>query len=308
MIKHLTLTTGKACLALTFFLLLPTKANSDCIQKQEFSGAKIADFSSAPNAWTHSIGPSGNWLASSKAGHDEFESFDYFFNDASLKSVLDFSSPRHPVVSVRVRKKPSGAKMNSALLRVDLFDKAGSTDDETMKNKFVLTEEYQTFTYDFSGHFINKYGCVKGCGTLDSTKIQGIKFYVNPGFFSFPITVGAQKYSDPYIGDIDFDMLFVGDEASCASAKIRRLSINVGYENVMYSQGVVNLSLPGLGEKPLHISVLNLSGQVAEEKTYFSSGHDAVKIDLSALQRGLYWLRMDYGSIHLVRKVSILAI
>lgn len=176
------------------------------------------------NAFTHTQ-VDGVWKTSVD-GHSGFDFFTYHFNNNGEAYSYNLSHLQaQPIVTIRARKVPNavspghGGSHPKALLKLDLFDDRDIPTDglpsDGMNNRIVLTENWETYTIDFSGELINHYSVdgSTGYGVLDERKMLGIRFAVNP-FWTESYAIDG--YEDFYSGDIEIDYLYLG--AGCDGA------------------------------------------------------------------------------------------
>lgn len=170
------------------------------------------------NAFTHSH-DAGIWKASVD-GHSSFDFFTYHFNNNGEAYSYNLSHLQaQPIVTIRARKVPyatspgHGGNHPNALLKLDLFDDRDIPTDglpsDGIDNRIVLTENWETYTIDFSGELINHYSVdgSSGYGVLDERKMLGIRFAVNP-FWTESYAIDG--FEDFYSGDIEIDYVYLG--------------------------------------------------------------------------------------------------
>lgn len=202
----------------------------------------------------------GNWNITT-AGHGEWDNFAYTLNNGTAAASIDFSCAANaPVVKI-VAKASS-----SALLRLTMMDASGKTSDNWTGPDLELTTSYQTFTIDFSKHFQNYYGTTPG--VMDSSTIGKLQFFVNPGFFSYPITGKNAIFNKAFSGTINIDWIGIGNNCSIPGPTgINPITENVSFTsfpNPFKDETILHLSDTG-SEKGV-IKVMDLRGVLVMQK------------------------------------------
>ncbi len=269
----------------------------------KFTSDKYLDSS----AWVSSFDQAGYLSVNCADGHDEWEGFHYKVNRAGVEHPANFNhSMVKPVVTVRVKKKPFNPSINHlALLRIDMIDKANIATDSLMPNKFPLTEEFQEFTFDFSGKLVNIYGSsYVGFGPLDERNLMGIKFQVNSGWYSYPDTINGVAYNNFYLGDVIFDWIKLGEGAVEINkpAKITKTSGMNLFVNKSSSMLRVNMAQP-LAHAT--VSIYTLSGQKVQSIAINDKAQSVINCSLKGLSNGVYLCKVKNTQSSLSRKFVI---
>jgi len=232
------------------------------------------------------------------SGHGEWEHFFYTINDGSKEYAVNFDHPTlKPQVSVRVRKKPKFPDHHHhALLRIDLIDKYDNYTDSIMPNKFVLTEDWQEFTFDFTGTMINIYGTsFVGFGPLDDRNIKALKFQINSGWYSYPDTIDNIPYSNFFMGDVEFDWIKVGQGTSeiigMALSQVNplvKLFVNP-------SNSTLRIDLNNIKSRKVTVSIYNVLGKLVTSDSFNDLKEKSLRYDLTGYCSGVYMLRITTG-------------
>ncbi|HWZ21049.1 MAG TPA: glycosyl hydrolase, partial [Cytophagaceae bacterium] len=171
------------------------------------------DFTSNTVAWVAPLGAafsyaeSGtNWTIST-AGYGEWSNFNYTLNNSSSASPINFQcAANKPIVTITAKAS------SKCVLSLTMMDVNGRTVDNTNVINLELTTSYQTFTINYAGKFRNYNS--GNPGALDSTNITKLQFAINPGFYSYPITMNGTTYNSAFNGSINIDWIGVGDNCS----------------------------------------------------------------------------------------------
>lgn len=68
---------------------------------------------------------------------------------------------------------------------------------------------------------------------------------------------------------------------------------------------VLRVSFINQSNEPVSISLLNIHGQVTEQKTVYEQGRTELSFNLENLQSGLYLLRMNYDNALIMKKIMV---
>jgi PKD repeat protein len=176
-----------------------------CLQSDDFDNNTVSWIDPIPHAFTHTEAGT-DWTISNN-GYGEWSNFTYSLNNGTTASPLNFQCAVNKPV-VKIRAKASG----NCLLRLTLVDVNGRSVDNTSAIDLELTSTYQTFTINFAGKFRNYNS--GSPGLLDSTNITKLQFYVNPGYYTYPITGNNATYNASFPGTIDIDWIGIGNGCS----------------------------------------------------------------------------------------------
>jgi PKD repeat protein len=170
------------------------------------------------NIYTHTI--TGDVWTTNVDNAGSFDYFSYHFNDAIKAVAANLTSPEAKAqLTIRARKIPNatspslGGSHPNALLKVDLFDDRDVPTDgspaDGLNNRFVLTDQWQVFTVDFTNKLKNMFTIdgSNGYGPLYQRNIAGIRFAVNPFWKE---TYAIPGYADFYSGQIEIDYIYLG--------------------------------------------------------------------------------------------------
>ncbi len=202
----LTVTQGGTSNTKTSYITV-TDPEIGCLFNNDFTDAGVK-FTSANNAFSHT--KDGNAWNVANAGHGEWESWTYTLNDNVKAKAIDFTCTNNkPVLKIRVKASAN------CLLRIEMLDSNGVATDFVPTYNMELTTAYQTFTINYSGFLYNKYGCTNGCGPLDSSIVKTLRFFVNPGYTSYPYAGKNKTYNTAFTnGTINIDWIGIGDNCS----------------------------------------------------------------------------------------------
>lgn len=178
-----------------------------CLFSNDFADGTVS-FASPDNAFSHM--ESGSDWTVANLGHGEWENWTYTLNDGSQAKMIDFTCTNNKPV-LKIRAKASA----NCLLRIEMLDSNGVATDFVPTYNMELTTAYQTFTINYSGYLYNKYGCTGGCGVLDSSSIKTLRFFVNPGYTSYPYVGKNKTYDKAFAnGSVTIDWIGIGDNCS----------------------------------------------------------------------------------------------
>jgi PKD repeat protein len=184
------------------FNICPTPVS--CLFNDDFNDGSAA-FVSDVNAFSHTE-TDGSWVISN-AGHDEWENWTYTINNGAIAAPIDFSCPSNkPLLKIRARAS------DNVILRIQMLDANGGTDDNVPGWDLELGTTFQDYAINFQGYFYNLWSCDGGCGVLDSSQISRLAFFVNPGYVSYPITGVNGLYNTSFAnGSVYIDWIGIGD-------------------------------------------------------------------------------------------------
>lgn len=182
-----------------------TPPPTGCLMADDFDNSTVNWIAPIPGAFSHTE-TGTDWTISS-SGYGEWENFTYTLNNASTALPINFQCVANKPI-VKIRAKASG----NCLLRLTLLDVNGRAIDNFNTTNLELTNTYQTFTINFAGKFRNYNS--NNPGVLDSTNITKLQFYINPGFYSYPITGANAKYNSSFLGAVNIDWIGIGNNCS----------------------------------------------------------------------------------------------
>jgi PKD repeat protein len=229
---------------------LPTS----CLWSDDFDNHTVNWIAPVPGAFTHE--ETGTTWSIANNGYGEWQNFTYTLNDGSVGTPINFQcTANKPILKIRAKASAN------CLLRASLMDVNGRVVDNINAIDLELTPAYQTFTINFAGRFRNYNS--GNPGILDSSNITRVQFYINPGYFSYPITGANANYNSAFNGIVDIDWIGIGD--NCSPPLITDI---VSYESRGYSvmpnpfvdETIVNLDAFN-GEKAT-IKVMDSQGRI----------------------------------------------
>jgi beta-glucanase (GH16 family)/PKD repeat protein len=273
-----------------------------CLFNNDYNGT-VVSFTSPTNAFSHSLSNS-EWNITN-AGYGEWENWTYTLNDGTLAKTADFTcSGNKPYLKIRAK-----ASANS-LLRIQLIDSNGVETDAVPSFNMELTTSYQTFFINYSGFLYNKYGCKGlGCGPLDSSIVKTLRFFVNPGYTSYPFAGKNKTYNTAFTGGtVTIDWIGMGDNCSQIVTGINSTSLENSistYPNP--AQGELNIRMTSDLEIEANLSITNsLSQEVARVSHKIIPGENNFSLPISHLENGLYFLNIRSGNQSETKRFSIL--
>ncbi|MFN3404107.1 MAG: family 16 glycosylhydrolase [Cytophagaceae bacterium] len=155
-------------------------------------------------AFTHA--ESGTVWTISNTGHGEWDNFIYTLNNGTTARAINFTCPLNkPVLKIRARASAN------CLLRIMLMDGNGNTTDNVPSFNLELTTTYQTFTINYAGRMFNQYTTP---GPLDSSNVNRLMFFINPGYVSYPHVGTNRTYNTAFAGTVDVDWIGIGDNCN----------------------------------------------------------------------------------------------
>ncbi len=176
-----------------------------CLMSDDFDNSTVSWIAPIPHAFSHT--EAGTDWTISNTGYGEWSNFTYTLNNGSTVSPINFQCAANKPV-VKIRAKASG----NCLLRLTLVDVNGRSVDNIGAIDLELTSTYQTFTINFAGKFRNYNS--GSPGLLDSTNITKLQFYVNPGYYTYPITGTNATYNSSFSGTVNIDWIGIGNTCS----------------------------------------------------------------------------------------------
>lgn len=293
------------------FILIEEEPASSVVLWEPFHTKKAIEFASDhfmdSSAWESSYNDSSFWVVNCPDGHDEWEGFHYRIHRNGEQYPANFNHAKvKPVVTVRVKKKPLNPNINGkALLRIDMIDKKNWATDSLMPNKFVLTDKFQEFTFDFTGKLINVYGTsYVGFGPLDDRNLMAIKFQINSGWYSYPDTIGGVPYNEFYLGDIIFDWIKLGD-GTVDIGKDKAIShatpVNLFFNR---SSGILTVDL-AKPARNISVSIFTMAGKRVYSEIIKETTHDRVTCSVKDVPSGLYVCKVSTKTHKLTKKLLV---
>jgi PKD repeat protein len=176
-----------------------------CLMADDFDNSTVSWINPIPGAFTHT--ENGTDWTITNGGYGEWENFTYALNNGSTAAPINFQCAANKPV-VKIRAKASGF----CLLRLTLMDANGRTIDNINTIDLELTSNYQTFTINLAGKFRNYNS--GNPGVLDSTNITKLQFYINPGFYSYPVTGTNATYNAHFSGTVNIDWIGIGNNCN----------------------------------------------------------------------------------------------
>jgi len=176
-----------------------------CLMADDFDNSTVSWIAPVPGAFSHA--ETGTDWTISNNGYGEWTYFTYTLNNGASALPVNFQCAANKPV-VKIRAKASG----NCLLRLTLADVNGRTVDNINTIDLELTSTYQTFTINFAGKFRNYNS--GSPGILDSTNITKLQFYINPGFYSYPITGANATYNASFPGTVNIDWIGIGNNCN----------------------------------------------------------------------------------------------
>ena len=246
-----------------------------CVFEDHFNNSS-ADWIDGSSSFTHTE-TDNHWVVSND-GHDEWDSFKYFFHDGQNEVLLNLACANvDPVVKIIV-----GNSSGNNVLNVSLSDSTGRNVDNYSSTLLELTPTTSVFEIDFNDHFTNTYGASPGI--LNTRLISNLFFSINGGFASYPYTGTNAVYNTFYPGDVHIDWIGVGG----AGCKVPNVISGVSSELINKASLFPNpftssfkLSLP-LETKGV-VQVINNQGVVLYSAPY--KGQEEIGVDLT---KGFY--------------------
>lgn len=183
-----------------------------CLFKDDYDDAKVSwvGFTGAKAPFT-STEANGEWTVSN-VGHDEWDNFTYTLNNGTTATPLNFSCSGNKAI-LKIRAKASA----NCILRIEMMDTSSLGTDFVPSYDLELGTTYQTYTIDYTGYLYNKYSCTKPQGPcyLDSSIISRLRFFINPGYVSYPIQGKLKLYNTSFANQtVTIDWIGIGDNCS----------------------------------------------------------------------------------------------
>lgn len=248
---------------------------SGCLFEDHFNNMS-ADWIEGSGSFTHTE-TNNHWVVSND-GHDEWDSFKYFFNDDQKEELLNLAcSANDPVVKVI-----AGNSSGNSVLNVSLSDSTGRNVDNYGSTLLELTPTTSVYEIDFDGHFTNTYGASPG--VVNERLISNLSFSINGGFASYPYTGTNATYNSFYAGDVHIDWIGIGGDgcvppnviSGVNSEFINRASV---FPNPFVSSFKLSLSSDAKGI----VQIVNNQGVVLYNSPY--NGQEEIGVELT---KGFY--------------------
>lgn len=213
------------------------------------------------------------------AGHDEWSYVTLAINNGTSATTVDITGKQ----KLFIRAKAS----SDVLLRVTLIDDANKeTGNDALKPEFqfALTTEYQVFEIDYTGNLTNVWNSQ---GALDQTKIAKIGLKTNPGFASYPETVGAKTYNAAFNGTVYVDYISLGDTtALVAGMKNFNIASSNLFPNPATENANIDLSLENVAD--VKVTLTDLMGREIQVISETRGTEVKESFNVANLQKGLY--------------------
>jgi PKD repeat protein len=231
-----------------------TPPPTGCLMEDDFDNNTVSWIAPIPGSFSHT--ETGTEWTVSNNGYGEWENFTYTLNNGTVALPMNFQcAANKPIVKIRAKAS------DYCLLRLTMVDANGRSVDNTHTIDLELTTSYQTFTINFAGKFRNYNS--GNPGLLDSTNITKLLYYINPGFYSYPITGVNAVYKTSFPGTVNIDWIGIGDNCSAPFVTAIETAESTPYSispNPFAEETLIDLQA-WKGEK-ISLKITNMQGAV----------------------------------------------